>query len=278
MKNNDSKAGVRKNSGSENKILKTIRIIKNVIFATILVFLVSVLIVTMFARISGQTPSFLGYTIFRVSSGSMKPTLQVGDVILTHSCDVSELQKGDIISYEGTKGEFAGKIVTHRVEQEPYVEGGETYLVTKGDNNPVADSPIRAEDVLGKMVVKLDLLASLYSFFVTPWGLLTILALIFLAFFNEVVVLVKSLMGINQTEKKDSVQDIIDRYAREQKENEILQKVDRQIEPDAKDVQQADAQESEPGEQLQDEEPSSQSSDPSGDEAVPEQTEAETED
>ncbi len=187
------------------------RIIKNVLFAVILTFLMSVVVLTFITKISGKTPFVFGYSLQRVSSESMKPTLEVGDIILCKQCDPMTLKNGDIITYEGKKGQFRDKLVTHRVIKEPYEENGEYMLLTKGDDNPDEDSAISVNDVVGIYTGKADILRPLFEFFVTPWGLLVMIALIILAFLEDIIIFVKALLGIDTGEKKD-VDEIIRKY------------------------------------------------------------------
>ena len=213
----------------ESRLKKTLRIIKNVIFALIMTVIVGLLIITLTARINGETPSIFGYTVYRVSSGSMVPSLEVGDIILSRECDPMTLKNGDIITYDGKSGQFAGKRVTHRVVTEPYFDSGrgEYCLVTKGDDNPIEDTPITASQVTGIMVRKIGVLKWLFDFFVTPWGLLTIIGLIILAFFNEIINFVRAMMG--EDEEHEDIQDIIERVQREtagQQKEELENKAD----------------------------------------------------
>lgn len=212
----------KENKKPESKAKKTIRIIKNVIFVIVITVLVGLMIFSLTARINGSTPTVFGRALYRVSSGSMEPFLQVGDVILTRECDPMELKKGDIITYNGTSGQFAGKRVTHRVVKEPYLDEtkGGYYLVTMGDNNPVEDTPISTSQVTGVFVGKVEFLKWIYDIFVTPWGLLILIALIIIAFFNEIVIFVKALTGNDDDEEREDIQDIIERVQRESSEKQ----------------------------------------------------------
>lgn len=207
---------IAKSKKTETKLKKIFIIFKNAIFAVAMIILVSMIVVTMIARINGGTPSVFGFAIYRVSSGSMDPFLQVGDIILSQECNPMELKQGDVITYNGTSGQFAGLRVTHRVVTEPYKnpDDGRYYIVTKGDDNPVEDTPILTEQVTGKYKGKIVFLKWIYDVFVTPWGLLIIIALIMLAFFNEIVIFVKALLGYDDEEHED-IQDIIERVKRE---------------------------------------------------------------
>lgn len=86
-------------------------------------------------------PTYFGYTLFQVASGSMKPTLTIDDVILVNT-NKQEIQVNDIISYKKD-----GAIITHRVL---FIDNEK--LTVKGDNNNTIDSPISKSDVIGKVI------------------------------------------------------------------------------------------------------------------------------
>lgn len=205
------------------------RVIKNTLLGLLLAVMALLMIVTLTARINGETPHLFGHALYRVSSGSMVPTLQVGDIILCRDCDPMELKNGDIITYDGKSGQFAGKKVTHRVVKEPYrnPDDGKYYLVTKGDDNPVEDTPISTSQVTGVYLNKVEVFRWIYDIFITPWGLIILIALIILAFFNEIIVFAKALLGYDDDEEREDIQDIIERIQREDAEKQ-------QKEPDEK--------------------------------------------
>ncbi len=204
-------------------VIKVVKIIKNTILVIILAALLCLLAVILTARMNGETPTLFGYTVYRVSSASMTPYLKVGDIILCQKCDPMKLRDGDVITYNGKSGQFAGKRVTHRVIKEPYYNenDGKYYLLTKGDDNPAEDTPITTSQVTGKMLRKIDMLKSVYDFFVTPWGLLTLIGLIILVFFGEIINFVKALFGIEvEEEEHEDIQDVIERVQREEAEKQ----------------------------------------------------------
>ncbi len=229
----------------DSKILKILILIKNIFFAVILTLFAAILVVTMISRVSGKAPSLMGYSVYRISSGSMEPTLKVGEVILSKSCDPESIAVGDIVTYEGQRGEFKDKIVTHRVERGPYSQSGERYIVTKGDNNPASDSPVNVNDILGKMECKLGAVSALYDFFVTPWGLISIILLIVLAFFNEIIIFVKSLLGFKEDDE-NSLESIIERYKNEQLAEQEAEEKAQEAEAVEEEPQEAEAAEEEP--------------------------------
>lgn len=190
-------------------------IIKNTVFVVTFVILAVVMIITVTMRINGETPSVFGYSIFRVSSGSMEPQLQIGDVVLMKECDPMKLKKGDIVTYKGVYGEMAGKAVTHRVVKEPFKKGNDYYIQTKGDSSQVVDYDVNINNVIGKLERELPFLSWLYGIFITPIGLLIIIFLIIAAFFNEIINFFRALAGDVPKENKESIQDIIERIQSE---------------------------------------------------------------
>ncbi len=200
----------------EKKRFETFCRIRNIILAVIIAVLTAFIILTMVTRLTGGTPTLFGYSMFRVSSGSMKPNLEIGDVIITKEISGSEIKKNDIVTYLSKTGVMDGKLVTHRIVKGPYKKGGKLYVVTKGDANDYEDEPIDVKQIQSKYVKKISILKSIYNIFVTPAGLLILIGLIIFAFFNEIVIFVKAVLGIGyEKEPEESVDDIIARYQKE---------------------------------------------------------------
>ncbi len=206
------------------KVFKVLKLIKNIVLGLVIAFLTLVLILSIMARANGETPSLFGRSLYRVSSGSMKPELDIGDVILVEECDGNSVKNGDIVTYVATSGEMTGRLITHRVIKEPYKEGANTFVVTKGDANELSDSPINVNVIKGKLAFKLDFLKGFFDFFVTPWGLVALIFLILIAFANEIIIFIKALMGYGDTNEEESVAEIIERYQREEAEKAAKEK------------------------------------------------------
>ena len=92
---------------------------------------------------------YLGVQPTVIYSGSMSPTLEVGDIALIDEIDASKLSEGDIIQYVSYDNVT---LILHRVH-EIYEEEGQTYYITKGDANDDPDyKPIQENRVIGKSV------------------------------------------------------------------------------------------------------------------------------
>ncbi len=141
-------------------------------------------------RISGGNTGIFGYSVYRVSSGSMEPTLSVGDVILSKKINANTLEIGDIITYNGSEGSYAGKTITHQIV-DIEVTNGERVFTTKGISSPLNDPVVYESQILGIMVCEIPLVGVVYNFFMTPYGLAAVILLILLAFSNEIITLYK---------------------------------------------------------------------------------------
>ena len=199
----------------KNKVFRIIKLIKNIICWTLIAVLVFTLVVFFMSRINGSTPSVFGYSIFRVSSGSMEPELMVGDIILDKTVDNPEdLKVGDVITFKSS--DYGDMLVTHKIIKAPYEENGKLMLQTKGIANEVEDKPISVDNVKGIMICKVDYLDTVYNVFLSPWGLLILIALIVIIFFDEIITIVKILTNNDKSVKDaDNINEIIDRLQAE---------------------------------------------------------------
>jgi len=175
-------------------VKNVLKVLKNVVCVTIIVFLVAIVAFTFFQRVTNATPNILGFSFFRVSSGSMMPALEIGDIILCKQVPPETLQIGDIVTYNGTKGELAGKVITHQVVSAPYETQGVYHIQTKGIvSGAINDPEITQDQLLGKMITKIPFINEVYNIFITPWGLLIFIFLLCILFSSEVIHLVKLL-------------------------------------------------------------------------------------
>lgn len=136
------------------KILKKIAKIIEVILITTIIFISLIIIIQ---RFSNNEKSFLGYRIFRVETGSMVPKYLVGDVILVKDQKFEQLKIGDDLTYNGLSGNVAGKIITHQIIDIEIVNG-KKIIHTKGIANSQEDPEIFEEQIIGKVITKMNIL------------------------------------------------------------------------------------------------------------------------
>ena len=92
--------------------------------------------------------SLFGYKAYRITTDSMSPSINTGDVIIVKKVQEEKLQAGDVITFKQQD-----KVITHRITHIDEQDGKKQYT-TKGDNNNLEDnekieySEIEGENVL----------------------------------------------------------------------------------------------------------------------------------
>jgi len=111
--------------------------------------------------------------LMAVSSGSMRPSLSEGDLLLVGRVSAGEIQVGDIIAFN-VPYPYQDTIqspVIHRVIGK-VSGGGEIKFKTKGDANTSEDPwEVPAENVIGKYLAKIPLLGFLLLALKSPFGI-----------------------------------------------------------------------------------------------------------
>jgi len=111
-----------------------------------------------------------------VSSGSMIPTLNVGDIILVRGIDPTAVSVGTIIIFHSPY-DYQMPIV-HRVIA-VINDQNSIYFQTKGDNNPAPDGwRVPAENLMGVYVVKLPYVGLISLELRGPLGVTLIILLV----------------------------------------------------------------------------------------------------
>ena len=107
------------------------------------------------ANSNNRPPSIFGVSVSYVPTDSMEPTINKGDYIMFTKANFSSVSEGDIIIYRSSKDIF----IVHRIVDRG-VDSKGAYFITKGDNNPVADTErIYASMICGKFVTTLSFMA-----------------------------------------------------------------------------------------------------------------------
>lgn len=122
---------------------KTWKILREIIFWILLIFLVMQVILTFMVNL---TPKFLmkinPIQILEVTSDSMYPKFHTGDGLLIDRTAFDKLQKGDMVTF------FAdGNLVTHEIVE----IGDDGTITTEGIANGIPDNPITKNEYVGKV-------------------------------------------------------------------------------------------------------------------------------
>ena len=105
----------------------------------------------MIMNVRGKPVSVFGYSILKVMTGSMEPTLGTGEYIVVKKTPVSDLKVGDIITFYTEDPTIRGLLVTHRILS----INPDGTMVSKGDANPVEDSvAVSPDKILGRFACK----------------------------------------------------------------------------------------------------------------------------
>jgi len=104
-------------------------------------------------------PRLIGGVPLTVLSGSMVPTFNPGDLIITKPVDAKEVKRGDIITFQPKSDDPA--LITHRVVSVGTTLAGKEVIVTKGDANNAQDPSIMTEQIKGEYVYRIPYLGFL---------------------------------------------------------------------------------------------------------------------
>ena len=127
------------------------KIILKILKAIITVFLLVVLSLVIFQKVTKNKVTVGDIYIFQIATGSMAPEYKVGDVIVVKKADPATLKIGDDVTYLGEFDNFKNLIITHRIVK-MREENGKHYFTTQGTANILEDPEISEDRIFGKMI------------------------------------------------------------------------------------------------------------------------------
>lgn len=122
------------------------------------------------------------YRLLSVQTGSMTPTFRKGDLVTVTRVPTAQLAIGDVITF--VNPHQSQQTMTHRIVRLPSA-GTNGYFVTKGDANPIADTPIAPSAVLGKVTHHVPFVGYAADIVRQPFGLVLVIYLPALAIIGE---------------------------------------------------------------------------------------------
>lgn len=169
--NNKELNNVSKETANKITIKKVINIIEYFIICVV-VFCNSFLIGRSLKN-PNKTPDLFGEKAFVIISGSMIPTIQIGDVAIVR--DNTNVQVGDIIAFRKN-----ATVIVHRVINEMNVDG-KTMYQTKGDNNDIADLElVKTEEIEGIFQGKIPYIGKVLMFLYNNLAIVVIIVVVIL--------------------------------------------------------------------------------------------------
>ena len=138
---------------TSNPIIKLLGIFGKILCWTMIISLVAILIRALILK----KYDVFGYRFYLIMSGSMEPTINVGDAVITK--EITEAKEGDIIAFN-----YNGATTVHRVVK-VYNENEKKLYQTKGDNNNAIDKGlVQIENVTGKVICKIPNIGNIILF------------------------------------------------------------------------------------------------------------------
>lgn len=167
--------------------MKTRWIFKLFNAAAIALILVSVFVLlSVVLTPAGQVPQVLGYSVFRVMTGSMEPEIREDSLLVVQKTPPEDIVPGDVISFFSPDPMLEGAVNTHRVVRVEK-ENGRIQFITKGDANVIEDTyPVDASALVGRVVFQSYGLGKAVSLLANPlvFGIIILLPLLIILLMN----------------------------------------------------------------------------------------------
>lgn len=127
---------------------KITKIIGNIVFYGLILIFITTSAIMLKIKSSGEQPSILGNKFFIVLTGSMSPSIEVGDLVVVKNVNPEDINQNDVITFASSSSD---NITTHRVKEVLNEENNISYI-TQGDANNAEDPiPVESELLLGKV-------------------------------------------------------------------------------------------------------------------------------
>ena len=138
--------------------MKNSKVVNNVV-NFILIFIFIIIILSFISIKSDKAFDFIGFRVYTVLSGSMKPEINPGDIVFVTNNGKNDLSEGDIITFRE-----ADNIITHRI-----VDITKDGYITKGDNNNSIDLfTVSYENIIGRVLFHIPKIGYLIAFLSRP--------------------------------------------------------------------------------------------------------------
>lgn len=132
------------------------------LFKYVFYLIISAVFIAVVLGILSPFDFFTRYNFMVISSGSMEPSIPMGDLVLVDT-KISEIRKNDVITFKDPQG---GRFFfTHRIENIFEDNNGEYFIETKGDANDSIDNwQLLPQDIYGSVKMAFPLVGYILEF------------------------------------------------------------------------------------------------------------------
>lgn len=181
--------------------------IKKILFILTIIILYNIILLCVSYVDNVNLPSLFGYKAYSITTDSMKPTLNKGDIIISKKQKEDKIKQGDIITYLQN-----GEKITHRIIEIEEQEDENKY-VTKGDNNTIEDlEKVKYEQIEGVKIIKIPLLGYIINFLKDEIIVLIVILIILILYFYKII-------KEERKEERRKKKEIEDQKYKQNKEN-----------------------------------------------------------
>ncbi len=236
------------------------KVVSNIVCGVIAALMLIGAIVLFAGRAQNRVIFIGNKAMLWIMTPSMQPLIEAQSYIQIEKVTADEVVEGDVITFYSDDPAIQGKLNTHEVVAIKG-EGADKEFVTKGLNNPVADSyTAKADRVVGRYVKNLSIMTVLMRFFLTKAGLFCVLlfvALLTLALcLPDLMDYFKEKKAQAEAEKQAEEQRLIEaeverlkrqaaEVARKSADSSAADSINAETDPDKTHSQQPDADHSE---------------------------------
>ena len=189
--------------------------------AILLIVLSVLVLLTVTLTPADQVPRVLGYSVMRVMTGSMEPSIPQNAMILVQKTAPEKIRPGDVITFFSQDPALNGALNTHRVAR--IEQQGDNFLfITRGDANQIEDPiPVTQDLLVGRVVFVSAALGVLVSLLTNPlvFGLLILLPLLILLIAN-LIRTVRLSARLAREEEEKAIREALEEARKKREPNE----------------------------------------------------------
>ena len=144
------------------KMIKSkLKLAVKILLIALITVMFCIVVYVFVCNIRGKVAKIGGYSVMKVITGSMEPSIHVGDYVLVKEVDTDTLKVGDVITFYSDDPEIKDMPNSHRI----IAINPDGSFTVKGDANPKADDyTVKPDRVVGKYSGKIWLFRFIGSF------------------------------------------------------------------------------------------------------------------